>query len=162
MLRQLRPICWNENMPVHAPPLDCSDDCFRYPNCACSFLSKINLSVNRAAVQCLALAVSSRMSASLIGRFGYTFRLSTTVAGMLGVVRHDVPGINVRPRADLATPVDGGSRRVSASRCALAPDPPYGSWLSTLPCQHPSSSSTTRRALSSLPSTTGPSASPAS
>src|SRR5215471_10065285 len=31
MLRQLRPICWNENMPVHAPPLDCSDDCFRYP-----------------------------------------------------------------------------------------------------------------------------------
>src|ERR1700730_18987908 len=24
MLRQLRPICWNENMPVHAPPLDCS------------------------------------------------------------------------------------------------------------------------------------------
>src|SRR5262249_28398635 len=83
MLRQLRPICWNENMPVHAPPLDCSGDCFTYPNCACNFLSKINLSVNRTAVQCLALAVSSRMSASLIGRFGYTFRLSTTVAGML-------------------------------------------------------------------------------
>jgi len=74
MLRQLRPICWNENMPVHAPPLDCSGDCFRYPNCACNFVSKINLSVNRAAVQCLAFAVSSRMSASLIGRFGYTFR----------------------------------------------------------------------------------------
>src|SRR5215472_6503091 len=70
MLRQLRPICWNENMPVHAPPLDCSDDCFRYPNCACTFLSKINLSVNRAAVQCLALAVSSRMSASLIAGLG--------------------------------------------------------------------------------------------
>src|SRR5262249_56482931 len=82
MLRQLRPICWNENMPVHAPPVDCSGDCFRYPNCACNFLSKINLSVNRTAVQCLALAVSSRMSASLIGRFGYTFRLSTTVAGL--------------------------------------------------------------------------------
>src|SRR5262245_21356834 len=30
MLRQLRPICWNENMPVHAPPLDYSDDCFRF------------------------------------------------------------------------------------------------------------------------------------
>src|SRR5262245_30838857 len=58
MFRQLRPICWNENMPVHAPPLDCSGDCFRYPNGACNFLSKINLSVNRAAVQCLAIAVS--------------------------------------------------------------------------------------------------------
>ena len=81
MLRQLRPICWNENMPVHAPPLDCSDDCFGYANCACNFLSKINLSVNRAVVQCLTFAVSSRMSASLIGRFGYTFRLSRTVAG---------------------------------------------------------------------------------
>src|SRR5262245_65744379 len=56
MLRQLRSSCWNENMPVHAPPLDCSGDCFRYPNYACNFLSKINLSVNRAAVQCLALA----------------------------------------------------------------------------------------------------------
>src|SRR6516164_10350449 len=33
MLRQLRPICWNENMPVHAPPLDCSRDYSRYPNC---------------------------------------------------------------------------------------------------------------------------------
>src|SRR5262245_28330612 len=64
MLRQLRSICWNEKMPVHAPPLDCSGDCFRYPNCAYNFLSKINLSVNRAAVQCLALAVSSRMSVS--------------------------------------------------------------------------------------------------
>src|SRR5262245_44622637 len=44
MLRQLRPIGWNENMPVHAPPLDCSGGCFRYPNCACNFLSKIDLS----------------------------------------------------------------------------------------------------------------------
>src|SRR5262245_22675931 len=64
MLRQLRSICWNEKMPVHAPPLDCSGDCFRYPNCVCNFLSKINLSLNRAAFQCLALAVSSRMSVS--------------------------------------------------------------------------------------------------
>src|SRR5262249_47027242 len=30
-------------MPVHAPPLDCSGDCFRYPNCACNFLSAENL-----------------------------------------------------------------------------------------------------------------------
>src|SRR5262245_33753632 len=43
MLRQLRPICWNEKMLVHAPPLDCSGDCFRYPNCACNFLSAENL-----------------------------------------------------------------------------------------------------------------------
>src|SRR5215469_11992901 len=40
MLCQRRPIRWNENMPVHASPLDCSGDCFRYPNCACNFLSK--------------------------------------------------------------------------------------------------------------------------
>src|SRR5262245_22070931 len=25
MLRQLRSICWNENMPIHAPPLGCLD-----------------------------------------------------------------------------------------------------------------------------------------
>src|SRR5262245_14845857 len=55
MLRQVRPICWNENMPVHAPPLDCSGDCSRYPNCAYNFLSEIHSSVNRAAVQCLGL-----------------------------------------------------------------------------------------------------------
>src|SRR5215831_13183319 len=83
MLRQLRPICWNENMPVHAPPLDCSDDCFGYANCACNFLSKINLSVNRAVVQCLTFAVSSRMSASLIGRFGYTSGCPRLWRGML-------------------------------------------------------------------------------
>ena len=80
-----------------------------------------------------------------------------------GVPRHaSVAGCPARATAGNVMPRRWVTAPSPRLRRALAPNPPYAGWRSTLPCQHPSSSSTTHRALSSSPSMTGPSASPAS